>query len=243
MKYIDEILDSFAKKIQYVRRGPVGVPKMFTIDLGVAIVDQVFNISGNMFRIWSAPDESSYVTVKINESGEPAVPYQVHTGAKTPFDKLLITTPAGQAGDMIIIYGTEAPDLLEMIDDRSTSVAGVGGVLDELRGDLVAEAFTGIAITAAPGATPIMAARADRKSCIVQALSTNTGSVFRSAERRVYGSPNCRQECHGPAMIIAGRSMGSQPQPKWSGWEKFNNAGNRTSARFSKTIGFCISQQ
>ena len=177
MKYIDEILDSFAKKIAYVRRGPIGVPKMFTINLGVAET-RVFNIAGNMFQIWSTPDEASYVNIRINESGEPAIPYQVHTGAKTPFDKLIIETPAGQAGDMVIIYGTEAPDLLEMIDNRSTTVAGVGGVLDELRGDLAAEAFTGITIGAAPGATLIMAARADRKSCIIQALSTNAGSVF-----------------------------------------------------------------
>lgn len=178
MKYLNEILDSFAEKISYVRRGPVGVPKMFTIDLGTPLVDQVYGVAGNMFRIWSAPDESSYVTIKINEPGEPAIPYQVHTGTKTPFDKLLITTPAGQAGDMQIIYGTEAPDLLEMIDDRSTTVAGVGGVLDELRGDLVHEAFIGIAIGAAPGATLIAAARGDRKSMIVQALSSNTGNVF-----------------------------------------------------------------
>jgi len=176
MKF-NELLDSFAKKISYVRRGPVGVPKMLTINLGVAET-RPFNIAGNMFRIWSAPDESSYVTIQINEPGEPAIPYQVHTGAKTPFDKLIITTPAGQAGDMIIIYGTEAPDLLEMIDDRSTTVAGVGGVLDELRGDLIAENFIGVAIGAAPGATLIMAARGDRKSCTIQALSTNTGSVF-----------------------------------------------------------------
>ena len=178
MKMFDEILDSFAQKISYVRRGPVGVPKMFTIDLGTPLIDQIYGVAGNMFRIWSAPDESSYVNIKINESGEPAVPYQVHTGAKTPFDKLLITTPVGQAGDMQIIYGTEAPDLLEMIDDRSTTVAGVGGVLDELRGDLVPEGFTGIAITAAPGATLIAAANGARKSIVIQALSTNAGSVF-----------------------------------------------------------------
>ena len=173
-----ETLNSFSEKMKYVRTGPVGVPKMFTIDLGTAAIDVPFNLSGNMFRIWSAPSEADYVTIKVNASNEPAIPYQVHTGARTPFDKLLITTPPGQAGDMIIVYGTEAPDLLEMIDDRSTTVAGVGGVLDELRGDLTPENFIGIAVTAAPGATLIMAARVDRKSCIIHALSTNTGSVF-----------------------------------------------------------------
>jgi len=178
MDFFNNILDTFQKKIAYVRKGPVGVPKMITINLAIALIDQPYNIAGNIFRIWSAPDESSYINIKINESGEAAIPYQVHTGARTPFERLLITTPAGQAGDMLLIYGTEAPDMLEMIDDRSTTVAGVGGVLDELRGDLAYEAFIGVTIAAAPGATLIMAARAARKSCIIQALSTNTGSVF-----------------------------------------------------------------
>ena len=178
MALFKDLLDTFAKKIEYVRRGPMGVPRMLTINLGAPLTDQIYDISGNMFQVWSMPDESSYVTIKVNESNQPAIPYQIHTGAKTPFHKLLITTPAGQAGDMILLYGTEAPDMLEMIDQRSTTVAGVGGVLDELRGDLVPENFIGITIAAAPGATLIMAARAARKGCCIQALSTNTGSVF-----------------------------------------------------------------
>jgi len=172
------ILDTFQTKIEYVRRGPMGVPKMLTINLAAPLVDQQFNISGNMFQVWSMPDESSYVTIKVNESNQPAIPFQAHTGMRTPFHKLLITTPAGQAGEMLLIYGTEAPDMLEMIDMRSTTVAGVSGLLDELRGDLTPEAFTGITITPAPGATLIMAARAARKGCCIHALSTNTGSVF-----------------------------------------------------------------
>jgi len=175
---INAFLDTFQQKIEYVRRGPMGVPRMLTIDLAVPLTDQQFNISGNMFQVWSMPDESSYVTIKVNESNQPAIPFQSHTGMRTPFHKLLITTPAGQTGDMILVWGTEAPDMLEMIDQRSTTVAGVGGVLDELRGDLTPEAFIGVTITAAPGATLIMAARAARKGCSIMALSTNTGSVF-----------------------------------------------------------------
>ena len=177
MKFND-VLNSFSEKIGYVRHGPVGVPKMFAVNLGVAIVDHPFNISGNMFRIWSMPDESSYVNIKVNQSSEPAIPYQAHTGARTPFDKLLITTPAGQAGEMLIVYGTEAPKMLEMIDDRSTTVAGVGGVLEELRGDVTPENFVGIDIAPPATATLIWAARATRKSMIISAPSNNTGSVF-----------------------------------------------------------------
>ena len=178
MKQIDKLLTSFPEKIDYVRRASMGVPKMFIVNLALPITDFIYNLAGNLFYIWDAPDQTSLINIKVNNSGEPAIPYTLHTGAITPFDKLLITTPAGQAGDMILLYGTEAPDMLEMIDQRSTTVAGVGGVLDELRGDLVPENFIGITIAAAPGATLIMAARAARKGCCIQALSTNTGSVF-----------------------------------------------------------------
>ena len=176
MSRLGEMLDSFVKKIEYVRKGPMGVPKLLTINLAVALTDQVYNISGNVFYIWSAPDESSYVGIKVNQTSEPSVLYSVHTGLKTPYHKLLITTPADQAGDLVLLYGTEAPDLLEIIDNRSTTVAGVGGLLDELRGDVVAENFTGV--TVGVGALVIMAARADRKGCSVQAAATNISPIW-----------------------------------------------------------------
>lgn len=173
-----KILDLFPGKIDYVRRASMGVPKTFTIDLAVPLTDQIYNIAGNLFYIWSSPDETSYIQIKVNNSREPAIPYSFHTGLKTPFDKLLITTPAAQAGDIVVLYGTEAPEFLEIIDNRSAAVAGIDAILAELRGDLTHKNFTGVAITAAPGATLIMAARAARKGCSIQALSTNTGSVF-----------------------------------------------------------------
>lgn len=156
----------------------MGVPKTIKIDLGTPEVNREFSISGNLFYIYSAPDESSYVNIRVNETREHAIPFTVHTGLETPFYRLYITTPAGQAGTIIIIYGTEAPELLRILDSRSVTVAGVGGVLEELRGDVTPENFIGVTITAAPGATLIMAARAARKACSIQALSTNTGSVF-----------------------------------------------------------------
>jgi len=79
---------------------------------------------------------------------------------------------------MVILYGTESPELLTLIDNRSATLADTAAILGELQGDQVPENFIGITITAAPGATLIMAARAARKGCGIQALSTNTGSVF-----------------------------------------------------------------
>ena len=173
---LQQMLDTFDDKIDYVRKTMIGVPKTFLIDLGTQITDQEYGIAGNMFFVWEAPDEQSYINVKINTTKEDAIPFSVHTGVRTPFDRLFITTPAGQAGNMRIIYGTEAPELLELIDHRSTTVAGVSGTLDELKGDLVPEGFTGVTVGVA--ATLLLAANVDRKSCIIQALSTNGANIF-----------------------------------------------------------------
>lgn len=175
---IQKLLDSFPGKIEYVRRASMGVPKLMTINLAIAITDQIYNIAGNIFYIWSAPDESSYVTIKLNNSSEPAIPYSVHTGLETPFDKLLITTPAGQTGDIVILYGTEAPELLRIIDNRSTTVAGVGGVLDELRGDLTPETFGPEITVGNLAAVQILAANAARKAGTIQSKAANTGLVY-----------------------------------------------------------------
>ena len=178
MEYFDRLLDTFAKKIGYVRRASMGVPKTFIINLANPLTDQRYDISGNIYYVWSSPNATDYVDIKVNKSSEPALRCVRQTGLITPFDKLLITTPAGQTGDMVILYGTEAPELLSLIDNRSATLADTAAILGELQGDQTPENFIGVTITAAPGATLIMAARAARKGCGIQALSTNTGSVF-----------------------------------------------------------------
>ena len=141
MKDFEKQLTGFTDKIDYVRKISMGVPKIFDIDLAIVAADQVYDIAGNIFYIWSAPDEASYVNIKVNATAEPAIAYSVHTGLETPFDKLIITTPAGQTGTLQILYGTEAPEMLRIIDNRSTTVAGVGGILDQLRGGTTANLY------------------------------------------------------------------------------------------------------
>ncbi|MBW8003348.1 MAG: hypothetical protein FVQ80_15265 [Planctomycetes bacterium] len=170
--------DRFANNISEVARRSAAVPKRLDIDLSIALTDQPYHISGNLFYIFSAPDESSYLDIKVNETREPVISYSVHTGLVTPFDALYITTPAGQSGTMVLIYGTEAPNLLQIIDNKSTTVAGVGGILDELRGDLTEETW-GTEITVGnAAAVQILAANAARKACIIQAKAANTGIVY-----------------------------------------------------------------
>ena len=176
-KEIAKLKDAdFTERIEFVKKVSMGVPKMMDIDLGVLLTDQEYNIAGNLFYILSAPDENNYVNIKVNETREPAIPYTVHMGLETPFYRLFITTPAGQVGTMQIIYGTEAPEFLRLIDNRSTTTAGLIGIFEELRGDTVYENYSGVTVGIAAGV--VLAANADRKACIIQALSTNTGRVF-----------------------------------------------------------------
>ena len=147
----------FTEKIELVKRASMGVPKIINIDLGAVLIDQPYDIAGNVFYIFSAPGEGDYIGIKVNETREPMINY---------------------SGTIQIIDGTEAPDMMEILDHRATTVAGVGGILDELRGDLVHENWgTEITVTNA-AAIQILPVNAARKGCIIQAKSTNTGIVY-----------------------------------------------------------------
>ena len=171
-----DIIDTFTQKILYVKRASMGVPKTFVINLALPIIDQPYHISGNLFYVWSAPNAGDYVDIKVNKSSEPALRCVRQTGLITPFEKLLITTPAGQAGDMVLLYGTEAPELLSIIDNRSVTEIGLADMLAEMQGDLTPEGWDEETVGAAQ--QQVMAANANRKSFTIQAESTNTGIVY-----------------------------------------------------------------
>ncbi len=168
----------FVEKIAEVRRLSAGVPKKLTINLADVAVDRVYDIAGNVFYVLSAPNEYDTISIKINENREPAIDYVPGLGLETPFYRLHITTPAGQVGDMVIIYGTEAPELLRIIDHRSSIVAAATSMLAELQGDLVPETF-GVEFTVGNGAAvEIIAANVARKGCMIQSKAVNAGLVY-----------------------------------------------------------------
>ncbi len=215
----------FAEKIELVKKSSMGVPKIINIDLGIVIVDQPYDIAGNVFYIFSAPGESDYVGVKVNETREPRIDFSVHCGLQTPFYRLYVTTPAGQAGTMQIIYGTEAPELMEILDHRSTTVGGVGGILDELRGDVTPE-FPGAEQAVGVVQTPLLAVNANRKGCTICADILNTGNIYLGFDNTVttsaggniwfhvltpgasFSMNDYRGPIHGIA-TIAGQSVGT----------------------------------
>jgi len=166
----------FTQKISFVKQVSMGVPKVIDIDLAVAQVDLEFNIAGNIFYVFSAPDESNYIGIRVNETREPVINYSVHSGLVTPFYRLYITTPAGQAGTLQLVYATEAPGLMEILDNRAVSIAGAGGILDELRGDVVPETWGEITVGVAQ--VQLLAANVNRKDCSICSDINNTGNVY-----------------------------------------------------------------
>lgn len=177
MELFDKIVESFSKKIDYVRKASMGVPKTFTINLAGQIIDQPYHISGNVYYVWSAPNETDYVNIKVNKSSEPGIQCFRQTGLRTPYDKLLITTPAGQTGDMVILYGTESPDMLDIIDNRSATVAGIAGILAELRGPIT-PFDPGAEITVGVGQVQLLVANADRIGTTICSDILNTSDVY-----------------------------------------------------------------
>lgn len=157
-------------------RGLQGAQEI-VIDLAVRSVDQCYNLAGNFFYIKDVPDANSYIEVRVNGSDRPAVEWTKQTGFIGPFNRLYITTPAGQAGLMRVLIAAESPQLFDIIDNRSAINEGMQGVLDELRGDVVPENL-GTEKTVGLTAVAVLAANADRKGCICQAKSNNTGIVY-----------------------------------------------------------------
>jgi len=168
--------DKFPGDITEIRVRDIAMPRKITIDLSIVQVDLKYNIAGNLFYVWESPDVSSYVSIRVNSTDQPALDYRQMTGLITPFDNLYITTPAGQAGNLVLLIATEAPGLLNLIDNRSSSVTGLDNILAELQGITAAGTFAGVTVGAA--AVQVLAANATRKAGLIQALSTNTVSVF-----------------------------------------------------------------
>ncbi len=169
---------TFSEQIALVRSSDIGVPRRLDIDLSVTAVDHEYSIGANMFYVIEAPDGSMYIDVRFNKLNQARHRLYRQMGLMTPMHTVFVTTPAGQSGTMTIIYGTEAPGLLRVIDNRSATSLDMAQIRAELQGDLTPETW-GSQITVGNGAAVwIIAENAARKACIIQAKPTNTGVVY-----------------------------------------------------------------
>ncbi len=169
---------SFSEQIELVRSTDIGVPRRLDIDLSVAAVDHEYSIAANVFYIIEAPDGSMYIDVRFNKLNQAQHRMYRQIGLMTPMHTVFITTPAGQSGIMTIIYGTEAPALLRVIDNRSATSLDMAQVRAELQGDTTPENWGTEETVGNGAAVEIINVNAARKACIIQAKSTNTGIVY-----------------------------------------------------------------
>ena len=164
-------------QIKDIRQSRVALPTLINVDLSTADADRRFNISGNVFYIWSAPDSSAYVQVRFNERDQAQIPFYQQTGLKVPFDCFYLTVPAGLTGTMVLLIASEAPEFLEVIDNRSATSAELTEIRAQLQGDSAEETW-GTEKTVGVAAVQILAANADRKGCIIQSKAANAGLVY-----------------------------------------------------------------
>jgi len=166
----------FRGQLDEVHRMGLTPAREIDIDLSDDKPDQEFNLAGNFFYIKDAPGSEVYIDVKINSSGRPAISWTKQTGFIQPFNRLYITTPAGQTGTMKILIASEAPTLFDILDNRSAISEATQGVLDEMQGDVTPEDWDQATIGVIQ--SQVLAANTDRKSFSIQAKSTNTGIVY-----------------------------------------------------------------
>lgn len=167
----------FRDQLDQVHKMGLAPVRQIEINLSIVKPDREFNLAGNFFYIKDAPGLTEYIDVKVNSSGTPAVSWSKQTGFIQPFNRLYITTPAGQAGIMKILIASEAPTLFDILDHRSAISEAIQGVLDELKGDVTPETW-GVEKTIGVAQSEVLAANADRKSANIQAKSTNDGIVY-----------------------------------------------------------------
>ena len=176
MNKLQEVLQYWNDQIAFVRSSSIGTPKKLRIDLGAAHNNLELDISGNYFYVIEATDNTSNAEIKVNETREPGFTFYRSMGLHTPFYRLIITNAAQVAHEVTILYGNVSKDMLEVIDNRGSTISGLDAIRDELRGDTAPEGFGEVNIALA--ATLIRAANTDRKSLIIQNKIGNTGNLY-----------------------------------------------------------------
>ena len=168
----------FREQLDLVHKLGIRAVQQIEINLAVVTPDHEYNLTGNFFYVKEAPDADVYVDVKVNSSDQTAVSWKKQTGFRHPFNRLYITTPAGQTGTMKILIASESPQLFEVIDNRSAVSESTDGILDQIKGDVTPETWGNEKTVSSAGPNEILAANADRKAFSIQAKSTNTGIVY-----------------------------------------------------------------
>jgi len=197
----------------------IGQPYSWTLNLAQVVTELECPISGKVIAIWNAPTSQEYIYIRFNRRDANQIRFTRGKVLAVPFTKLYITVPAGQTGNMEILYGPDAFEVLRIYPNPPEYDTALVDILTrlteiaaELRGDTAAPTW-GTEITVGVTYQQILASNANRRSFAIQAKSTNSGKVYLGYDNTVSttkwiaelqaGQAYCRDDYRGDIYAIA----------------------------------------
>lgn len=172
----------------------IAQPKRLTLNLAIPFTDREFNIGGTMIGVWDSPNATDTIQIRFNQQSANQIPMKRQKVLVTPFNKVFITVPAGLAGNMEILYGSGTIAYFRMYPNEADSL---GQMIEELRGDLVAENYGTATIGVV--AAVVLAANGNRKGFDLQSGLGNAGNIY-------IGFDNTVTAANNTAALVAGQS-------------------------------------
>ncbi len=177
--WLKELINRATHSIEFTKGRTNVLLKRWTFNLNAAGRQTIY-LAGNFIYGLEATDGVATVDVQFSrrDADQDLHPVVQGLGYVHPFDILHISWDAQTDKTLTIIIANLAPELFSIVDNRSAIVTGtlLTAIRDELRGDLVAENFGMVVVGA--GATLIIAANANRKSCFIQHSPTGVGVIY-----------------------------------------------------------------
>lgn len=177
--WIIDKLQNMLEAIDFFKGKTNALLKTWSFNLNAA-GEQTIELAGNFIYVINASDTIANINIQFSRKDSDIDYYNLtqNLGIIHPFDKVHIFWPAQASKTLDIWIGNLAPELLNVIDNRS-GVATTGlltNILSQLTGTVAAGNFGTVQVAAA--ATQIIAANANRKSLVIQNLTGNTGNLY-----------------------------------------------------------------
>lgn len=174
-----DLLSRSVDGVEFTKGRSNALLQRWTLNLGVA-GRQTVSLAGNFVYGYVGTDTLANVNLQFSrrDTDQDFHPLVEGFGYIHPFDKLHISWDAQPGKTLTIIIGSLAPELLNIIDNRSAiaQTALLQEIIDELQGDVAAEGYGRVAVGAA--ATQIRPANVNRRSILVQHSPGGVGVIY-----------------------------------------------------------------
>ncbi len=191
MDFLQDLLNRAIQSVEFFKGKTNALLKKWTIPLTVA-GEQTVDLEGNFIYGIEATDGVANVNVQFSRKESDIDQHNIvkALGYIHPFDKLHFSWDAQAGKTITLLIGNLAPELLNIIDNRSTIVTTtlLTEILAQLSGTVAAGNYGTVQVAAA--ATQIRPALATRKSLIIQNLLGNTGNLYLGYDNAVTAT-NC----------------------------------------------------